>query len=122
MGFLSFFLGIEIITTSTSLFMSRHHSIRDILERCGMSRAKFASTPLTSKLPAQLASLEPIICSRHAYSDANWAGNFDVKTSTSTHDQIADALTKSLSSCRHVDLRHKMHVLNGDMLLRGRNK
>lgn len=40
----------------------------------------------------------------------------------STRDQVADILTKPLSSAKFQNFRSKMHVTDGTMLLRGRNR
>ena len=48
MGFLSYFLGIEIVKQGPDLLLSQKKYILDILERAGLSHANPVSTPLTT--------------------------------------------------------------------------
>ncbi|KAK8562118.1 hypothetical protein V6N12_049167 [Hibiscus sabdariffa] len=59
MGFLSHFLGIEAISTSTELFLSQAKYISDILTQFQMENAKTISTPMSSsnKLPLSKPSM-----------------------------------------------------------------
>ena len=49
-----YFLGVEIIPTSSGLFLSQHKFNRDILERFDMDGAKPCSTPISSTAKLQL--------------------------------------------------------------------
>jgi len=151
LGSLHYFLGVEVIPTSTGLFLSQHKYIADLLERTKMTDAKVVLTPLSTSISltkddsspntdatfyrstigslqylsmtrpdiafpvnklaqfmqkpttTHLTALKRILCylkgtifhglllqkpatsSLIAYSDADWAGNKDEYTSTSTH-------------------------------------
>lgn len=45
-GQLHFFLGVEVVSTKSGLFLSQHKYIRDLLTRTQMDGAKDVSTPL----------------------------------------------------------------------------
>ncbi|GFY82736.1 hypothetical protein Acr_02g0009760 [Actinidia rufa] len=48
MGTLHYFLGVEVIPTSTGLFLSQHKYIHDLLVRTNMTGANKATTPLST--------------------------------------------------------------------------
>jgi hypothetical protein len=48
MGQLHFFLGMEVIPTTTGLFLSQHKYIRDLLTKLNMHGAKAVITPLST--------------------------------------------------------------------------
>jgi hypothetical protein len=48
MGQLHFFLGMEVIPTTTSLFLSQHKYITDLLTKLNMHGAKAVITPLSN--------------------------------------------------------------------------
>jgi hypothetical protein len=48
LGPLNFFLGIEVLKSSTGCFLSQHHYILDILKRTNMTDAKPVSSPMAS--------------------------------------------------------------------------
>ena len=48
MGQLHFFLGMEVIPTTTGLFLSQHKYIRDLLTKLNMHGAKAVVTPLST--------------------------------------------------------------------------
>ena len=54
MGFLHFFLGIEVIPTRARLFLSQHKYVHDLLANTSMSGAKDVSTPLSTSQSLQL--------------------------------------------------------------------
>ena len=54
MGFLHFFLGIEVIPTRAGLFLSQYKYVRDLLANTSMSGAKDVSTPLSTTQSLQL--------------------------------------------------------------------
>jgi len=54
MGPLHFFLGVEVIPTRTSLFLSQHKYIRELLASTYMNGAKDVSTPLSTTKSLQL--------------------------------------------------------------------
>ncbi|VVA23262.1 Hypothetical predicted protein, partial [Prunus dulcis] len=47
LGSLHYFLGVEVIPTTSGLFLSQHHYIRDLLLKAKMDGAKEVSTPLS---------------------------------------------------------------------------
>ncbi|KAI5337264.1 hypothetical protein L3X38_016533 [Prunus dulcis] len=47
LGSLHYFLGVEVVPTTTGLFLSQHHYIRDLLLKAKMDGAKEVSTPLS---------------------------------------------------------------------------
>ena len=64
LGKLSFFLGVEVIPTTSGLFLSQHMYIRDLLERAKMQDAKSVHSPMstsqTPKLHDGVALTDPI--------------------------------------------------------------
>jgi hypothetical protein len=48
MGQLHFFLGMEVIPTTTSLLLSQHKYIRDLLTKLNMHGTKEVTTPLST--------------------------------------------------------------------------
>ncbi|CAH9133554.1 unnamed protein product [Cuscuta epithymum] len=60
LGPLHHFLGIEVIPTSTGLFLSQQQYIITILNTCHMSGAKESATPMSSSLLASTTSEEPM--------------------------------------------------------------
>ncbi|MCI23816.1 hypothetical protein A2U01_0044998, partial [Trifolium medium] len=54
MGQPHYFLGIEIIPTSSGIFLSQHRYIRELLQRFDMEGAKPSLTPLSSTATLQL--------------------------------------------------------------------
>jgi hypothetical protein len=54
MGQLHFFLGMEVIPTTTGLFLSQHKYIRDLLTKLNMHGAKEATTPLSTTIMLKL--------------------------------------------------------------------
>jgi len=48
MGLLHFFLGVEVISIHTGLFLSQHKYIRELLASTSMSGVKDVSTPLST--------------------------------------------------------------------------
>lgn len=50
LGSLHYFLGVEVIPTSTGLFLSQHKYIVDLLERTKMTDAKAVLTPLSTSI------------------------------------------------------------------------
>ncbi|KAJ0852435.1 putative RNA-directed DNA polymerase [Helianthus annuus] len=51
LGMLHHFLGVEVIPTSTGLFLSQHRHIQDILHQFKMDGAKIVTTPLSTSDP-----------------------------------------------------------------------
>lgn len=51
LGPLHYFLGIELIRTSSGLFLSQSKYISDLLKRTNMHLSKFVSTPMTTSKP-----------------------------------------------------------------------
>ncbi|CAL1359073.1 unnamed protein product [Linum trigynum] len=80
LGQVNYFLGIEVLPTSTGILLSQHKFITDVLDRFGMADAQPAPTPLSSTAaltlrdgspPADptlfrqaLGSLQYILCTR----------------------------------------------------------
>uniref|UniRef100_A0A2N9I9W7 Integrase catalytic domain-containing protein n=1 Tax=Fagus sylvatica TaxID=28930 RepID=A0A2N9I9W7_FAGSY len=133
LGLVHFFLGIEIIPTSTGLFLSQHQYIRGLLDRVKMDGAKDVQTPQSTNKslvhfnispspdqtsPSQFNKLAQFMhqptathwtaakrilrylkhtihhglhltrtnsSTLQAYSDADWAGNFDDRSSTTAY-------------------------------------
>uniref|UniRef100_A0A2N9H958 Reverse transcriptase Ty1/copia-type domain-containing protein n=1 Tax=Fagus sylvatica TaxID=28930 RepID=A0A2N9H958_FAGSY len=99
MGSLHFFLGIEVIPTHTGLFLSQHKYVRELLAKTSMSGAKMSpplSPPLkpfnclmASLLWTALSFVESLAAFStpvlRTYSDADWVGNIDDRTSTSAY-------------------------------------
>ena len=54
LGLVHFFLGIEIIPTSTGLFLSQHQYIRGLLDRVKMDGAKDVQTPQSTSITLKL--------------------------------------------------------------------
>jgi len=54
MGPLHFFLGVEVITTKASLFLTQHNYVRELLANSNMSGAKDISTSLSTSQSLQL--------------------------------------------------------------------
>lgn len=61
MGSLHFFLEVEVISTHTSLFLSQHKYIHDILENTNMTGAKDVSTPLSTSQSLHLVDGTAIV-------------------------------------------------------------
>lgn len=59
MGTPHYFLGIELIPTSSRMFLSQHKYIREVLERFDMERAKPSPIPLSSTSKLQLLDGTP---------------------------------------------------------------
>ena len=49
-----YFLGVEVLPTSSGLILSQHKYIRDLLVRTNMIGAKEIATPLSTKGPLSL--------------------------------------------------------------------
>ncbi|GKV30743.1 hypothetical protein SLEP1_g39523 [Rubroshorea leprosula] len=60
LGPLSFFLGIEAISTKDGLFLSQQRYILDLLQKTGMADAKPVSSPLASTSVLQLSTGTPL--------------------------------------------------------------
>ena len=54
LGLVHFFLGIEIISTSTGMFLSQHQYIRGLLDRVKMDGAKDVQTPQSTSITLRL--------------------------------------------------------------------
>ena len=59
LGALNYFLGVELVQTTTGILISQHSYIRDLLQRFGMCDAKAVGTPLSSLVTLQLNDGEP---------------------------------------------------------------
>eukprot|EP00261_Vitis_vinifera_P035295 XP_019076538.1 PREDICTED: uncharacterized protein LOC109122884 [Vitis vinifera] len=73
LGALSYFLGIEVLTTPFGVLLTQRCYISDLLARTKMSGAKPVATPLVTDGNLTL------------HSDVDWARNKDDYTSTSAH-------------------------------------
>lgn len=60
LGNLSYFLGVEVIPSSTGLFLSQRKYVCDLLDSLGMSDTKPASTPLAIGTPLFTNSGSPL--------------------------------------------------------------
>ncbi|WMV40740.1 hypothetical protein MTR67_034125 [Solanum verrucosum] len=112
LGNLTYFLGVQVIRTSNGLLLSERKYIEDIVDRAFIAGAKSSLTPLATTNSLMLddsAHLhDPKEYQRviryligtinhelfldknspldlHVFSDADWAGNKDDRTSTSAH-------------------------------------
>ncbi|OMO63086.1 Integrase, catalytic core [Corchorus capsularis] len=54
LGNLNFFLGVEVISTASGLFLSQHKYIRDLLDKFDMSNAKETVTPMAAGIQLKL--------------------------------------------------------------------
>ncbi|XP_022869818.1 uncharacterized protein LOC111389168 isoform X1 [Olea europaea var. sylvestris] len=54
LGNLHFFLSVEVIPTSSGLFLSQHKYIRDLLYKTSMEGAKDVTIPLSTSVPLKL--------------------------------------------------------------------
>ncbi|KAL6323519.1 hypothetical protein AAG906_039096 [Vitis piasezkii] len=70
---LSYFLSIEVLTTSSDVFLTQRRYISDLLPQTKMSGAKLVATPLVTDGNLTL------------HPDADWVGNKDDYTSTSAY-------------------------------------
>ncbi|XP_016648280.1 PREDICTED: uncharacterized mitochondrial protein AtMg00810-like [Prunus mume] len=128
---LHYFLGVEVLSTNTSLFLTQHKYIRDLLDRTNMSGPKETHTPMATSQSLCLAYGSPsidvsftinklaqfmhypsethwavakrLLCylkntlrhglllrrnqplNLHAFSNSDWAGNRDYRTSTTAY-------------------------------------
>ena len=53
LGSLHHFLGLELLRTSSGVFLSQHHYVRSLLEQFGMTDAKPIATPLSATVGLQ---------------------------------------------------------------------
>ncbi|CAJ2655908.1 unnamed protein product [Trifolium pratense] len=51
LGYLNYFLGVEVIPSAAGMFLSQRKYITDLLQKSGMTEAKPASTPITATPP-----------------------------------------------------------------------
>ncbi|XP_016651035.1 PREDICTED: uncharacterized mitochondrial protein AtMg00810-like [Prunus mume] len=140
LGFLHYFLGVEVVPTTTGLFLSQHYYIRDLLLKAKMDSAKEVSTPLSpydslvlndGSPPTDASRFRQIIGGGLQHlnltrPDISFAFVRDrvniglLKVShVSTVDQLADALTKPLPRLHFDLLRSKIGVSDGTTILRG---
>ncbi|GJY86579.1 retrovirus-related pol polyprotein from transposon TNT 1-94 [Tanacetum coccineum] len=61
LGMLHHFLGVEVIPTSTSLFLSQHRHIQEVLTQFHMEGVKDVHTPLSSSEPLSLNDPSPLV-------------------------------------------------------------
>ena len=59
LGALNYFLGVELVQTTTGILLSQHFYIRDLLQHFGMCDAKAVGTPLSSSVTLQLNDRAP---------------------------------------------------------------
>ncbi|KAK2457784.1 putative mitochondrial protein [Trifolium repens] len=60
LGYLNYFLGVEVIPSAAGMFLSQRKYITDLLQKSGMTEAKPASTPLTATPPLLKNSGDPL--------------------------------------------------------------
>lgn len=60
MGALNYFLGVELVQTTTVILLSQHSYICDLLQRFGMCDAKAVGIPLSSSVTLQLNDGAPL--------------------------------------------------------------
>ena len=124
LGTLNFFLGVEIIPTSSGMFLSQHKYIRDILEKFDMLSAKEVQTPMattnvklhlkdgtgpfdTTKYRQVIGSLQYISLTRP-----------DITYSINKLSQFMIASTKCHYSCLKRILRYLKATLHHGLFLR----
>ncbi|CAJ2679303.1 unnamed protein product [Trifolium pratense] len=60
LGYLNYFLGVEVIPSTAGMFLSQRKYITDLLQKSGMTEAKPASTPITATPPLLKNSGDPL--------------------------------------------------------------
>ncbi|CAJ2664376.1 unnamed protein product [Trifolium pratense] len=60
LGYLNYFLGVEVIPSAAGMFLSQRKYITDLLQKSGMTEAKPASTPITATPPLLKNSGDPL--------------------------------------------------------------
>ena len=60
LGNLHYFLGVEVIPTTTGLFLSQHKYIHDFLAKAKMDGAKDVTTPMATSTPLILSDGSPL--------------------------------------------------------------
>ncbi|CAJ2666261.1 unnamed protein product [Trifolium pratense] len=60
LGYLNYFLGVEVIPSTAGMFLSQRKYITDLLQKSGMTEGKPASTPITATPPLLKNSGDPL--------------------------------------------------------------